>query len=537
MNKLLSFLFLVTFLNAKAQNVTIKWIEELEQKRGFGGLPASDEALSTEDGGSIRLENKYKGLFYKLEEQNLIKVSKTGKIEKTKVFGEKEMEEGILSTLVKLKNSYTAILYKFDKEKKGFEGDLIIKDLEPKTLVVTKERFKLGFKMTDGLKISYSLSPESDFVIYSPDSSYAVIQITTTDKKAKTKNVNFIRLNVTEDPILIKGKSWGDDYMKITVNQPSIDNNGIIFSSYNVFEKDCKESYYTSQSTPNSAYQTFFTRFSKNEVHEMKLIENEHKFFNSTNIIFQSKGREKMLGTYKNTFDGRIAGLYYTIPQGEFDQKIMYLAFPDSLLARVENDKQGRATGKDIGLDDAFIVKDIISLDNSETCIFMQFSKVSLQSNVSYDAQTQRTNQRSYIEVEQGDFLICILSPNGQVKYQLIKHNQKTADPLSNSDKNKLIVFENKLLLFYYDDPDNFNIDESKKVKQLRKLIKADFVFLIMDKKANIIEKKLIYNIKDEDYLLPLLKFNNFEKNRYSIVGYEPTFLGAKIKKGILTIK
>ncbi len=534
MKTVLSFILSIIIFRAAAQNVSIKWIEELEQKRSFGGLPAFDEAIQSEDGGSIRIENKYKGLFYKLEEQSLIKVSKSGKVEKTKVFTEKEMEDGILSTIAKLKNNYSIFRYQRRTDNSEFDIDLVINEFDTKNLSIAKEKFKIGFKLM-GSATSFSAS--QNFINYSNDSAFAVIQLINSDKKAKMKGVNYIKLSATGEVLYIKGKSWVDDLKKIEINQPSIDNNGIIYTSYNVFEKDYDENFYSGKITPNSNYKTYYLQYADQKVNETKLVDIEQKFLKENNYMFQTKGREKMVGMYKNVYDGRIAGLYYTIPQGSFDQKLMYLPFPDSLLKRIEKNKQGKASGKDIGLDDAFIIKDVVDLPQGDICIFMQFTKTTKHSTLNYDKDTHRTKEESYVEVEQGDFLFCILSPDGQTKYQIVKHNQKTPDPMFYLEKNKLLVVENKLLLFFYDHPDNFEMDEEKKVKQLHTLLKADFVLLILDKKINIIEKKLIYNIIEEDKVLPFLKFNKVGKNSYSIMGYEPTFLGSKLKKGILTIK
>ena len=275
-------------------------------------------------------------------------------------------------------------------------------------------------------------------------------------------------------------------------------------------------------------------------VHSLKLVSD-----NKSNLVVFGLYQDKISGgaffhsTTQIVNDGYITG-FFTATFDKNSNKVTTAnmnQFPADLVSQVKIDKQGSDKEKDPGLHSAFELADVEERANGSKDFILEYrGSVYIEPTTTYMNGMMMTSG-GYWLYNYGDIIDINLTKDGKVIIGRIPKMQISA-VIAYFSSFKAVPYNNKLLIFYNDSPDNIDRDITKKPDDFNKFNKSVFVMGSFDEQGNLTRDVLFKN-KDNKLTVAVSECMKIGNNRIGLYAQKigGIFSAAKDMVGILDIK
>jgi hypothetical protein len=436
---------------------------------------------------------------------------------------------------VKLKSTYYLLSYEIDKS-----SDIM--QINYQQINATDLRVQGTIKRLTTLNLSAyensnRIEPSDLSIDYSPDSSKILFTYEPDLKKKENKEVVIVAADSKMSVITSTTHNFKELEKKVRLNDASIDNEGKIYLSYNVYEKDYDKDYVKSDGNKIPGFVTSICIIEGKQETNYSFA-SEGKFIHQSSIAYDEKGKICIIGLYKDVFNGRISGAFKAVineAKKVIGAPTVFAAIPQKILDKVDIDNMGKKDGKKAGLDNDFRIRYTVSILPEGTIKLMsEFQEV--------------MSGTSSVEIW-GDVLITTFDSNNKTTFSLISKKQATVWQAYGGYQIRRmynfkfvagsfepIFFKNKLLIFYNDNEDNFSKDPAKQPDQMNNPEKSTLIMAEVLPNGEI-KKKEVFSHRAYGGYITNMNFHYLKDGSYSIFALDCGFLKYGVKTGILTIK
>ncbi len=543
LKKTVVFLAVFTLLKtAIAQRVTIALSNKIKSTSGVtkGGIYINSLSLPNEELlTSFRMPPTGEVYFGEIDIFPNLKLMKFGKkLDVVKELDLHFLRKGNIGFLdvVKLKSNYYVLLYNINKDAATMAIEY--QKLNTETLTVDEPK-KLGTLQLSEYDKSNKIEASDLHIDYSPDSTKLLFTYEPDLKKKENKEVAIMVANAD---MTLKNElkhSFDVFYKKIRLHDVSVDNDGKVYLSYNLYAKDFETDFVKQDGKKIPSFTTNLCIIDGKQK-EIYSFAGEGKFIHRSTIAYDENENICIIGLYKEKYDGGIIGAFKaSIDKNKktFGAPLVFDAFPQSVLDQVDTDGFGDKKGRDIGLYDGFNIRYSISiLPEGSIRMISEYHTI-----VSGNLNTEQW----------GDILVTTFPPGNKTKpqYALISKYQSVNFPSSISARFRnygyqfigcsfeLIFYNNKLLIFYNDHEDNLSRDMDKPPEVMVKAQKSNLMMAEINSKGLFVKNTFVLNHGDYDGYMTNMQFNYLRPNTYSVFALSMGFFKYGVKVGTLTIK
>ncbi len=539
---ILLFIVCAMTTTASTQRVSIAWSDKIKATSGFtkGGIYATSMALPNQELLTAFRMPPAKGDIYigAVDIFPCIKLVKFNKqlepIKELDFEFPRKGSRGFLD-LVKLQSNYFLLSYSIDKATASMSIDCQKLNTETLTAEVSKNIATLQLGDYDK---SNSIEASDLQVDYSPDSTKLLFAYEPDLKKKENKEVVLVVAN--SDMILMNEQkySFGEQYKKVRLNDASVDNNGKIYLSYNLYSKDYESNYIKKDGSKIPSFTTNLCIINGKEK-DIFTFASEGKFIHGSTIAYDENYKICIIGLYKEKHDGRIVGVF----KASIDEKkkifgapVVFEPFPQTVLDQADIDDMGKKKGKEIGLDNDFQIKYSISvLPEGGIRLISEYH------DIAYNENFRET---------WGDILVATFFPGNKTKTQFTLISKKQLASYSSMSARlrnysykfiacsfEPVLYNNKLLILYNDHEDNQTRDINKKPEEMTNPRKSSLMMAEINPKGIFVKNNFVLSHRDYDGYMTNMQFNFLKTNTYSVFALNMGLFKYGVKVGILTIK
>jgi len=519
----LQILFLFSSLFSWSQKTTIKWGEENKKDVLFGSLINCNGSSIIKLCFDKKLVKNVKtpvltSYNEKLEIQaeKVINVNETGSVYNN-LLSVKGKPFLITSRLDKATNAITYFAQAINIQTLDMQGDII--NLGGESLIKSPE-FQFSFDSSKILMIGKAQTKEGGNAKY---------YVNVLDKNMQKLWSTDIELPYASKNIIIQN-----------IFLTNIDELGFIIRHYNeqVSEAWIIEQENFGQKVPEYEMKLLLYNKENKKPAECSL-DLEDKFIHSVQIMDDNPENITLFELYKQkVVAGCITGFVTaTVNKKTFKVKLSTpTQFPQDLLVLVNKDKQARDNAKDPGLTPAFKIVGMVERVNGSKDFVLEYNlDYCLTEYHSSIPETMRYTMggTTHCTCYTGDIIDINIAKDGKAICSRIPKLQLEGSSRWYSSF-KMLPYEDKLLIFYNDDPDNANKDINKKPDDVKGFTKCSFVMACIDKEGKV-TRQILFNAKDNN-IIPAINISaQPDKNRILLYGFTVPPVSDRI--GILTIQ
>jgi hypothetical protein len=542
---LLIFCFLANTIFA--QKVTVNWSDKIKSASGItnGGtflksIGGSNEAVVAVFGTRAKRGFSF-GDLSPFPNIKLIKLNKQLEVQKELDFEFPANSKRGYLDFVKLNGHYYLISFSIDRS--AMTMDIYYQLINETDLTLSGTSTQLvNFSLADYDKSNRIQSSDLQ-VDYSPDSSKLLFVYEPDLRKKDNKEIVLAVADETMK-VLVKGKhSFNELYKKVRLNNSSVDDDGKVYLSYNLYEKDFDRDYIKNDGDKIPGFTTNICILSGSEKNIYSFA-SQGKFLHQSSIAYSGENTICIVGLYKDKHNGRITGAFKAnIDEARkvIGSTVIFTPFPQEILDKVDIDKFGNNGAKKPGLDNDFSIRyTLSSLPSGTIRIITEF----------HETFTSSIGQSATVNEVWGDVVIATFNPNASnAEYALISKKQTQTVMAVHYDERLFtgyksvgcsfepIFYKNKLLLFYNDDEDNIGRDPGKKPEPMTNTKKSMLMMAEIPNKGNLVKATGILSHRDYDGYMTKMDFNSLKENTYSVFAVNIGLFKYGVKVGILTIK
>lgn len=412
------------------------------------------------------------------------------------------------------------------------------KEISVYAVRINQQTLKQEAKITLGTFDSYGEESFPDLNLLfkvSPDSSKIALFV----KGLAINKGNNEFYNAVFDPGL--KKIWGGynelpfGGFYVTITDHDINNEGELFVAFKKYEKKINPISIRlyDKKVPPYDYNIFV--YSQNKFARQVSVNLPGYFVAGTRLVFEKDGATTMAGLYKKTPNGNITGMFYnkfeSTATAVNENKL--LAFPQDILDLVDKDGMGKRNGSDPGIYDYLQLRQIITRKNGTVDIV---SEVETESATTQSNPNQSFYGKTYRRYGYGSIINLNLDKEGHTLFTRIPKAQE-------GYQNDFglgyypFVYDDKLIFFYNDHPDNIDRDLSKSPEHMTGFSKkCVLATAIIDEKGNV-TRKSIYDYRDDKRLAITKSFSRLSDSKILVQSITGKFMSFRLGFGFLDIK
>lgn len=436
---------------------------------------------------------------------------------------------------VKLKSTYYVLSYEIDKSSDIMQ--INYQQINPSNLSIQGPVKRLTTLNLSAYENSNRIEPSDLSIDYSSDSTKILFTYEPDLKKKENKEVVIVAADSKMSVITNTTHNFQELEKKVRLNDASIDNEGKIYLSYNVYEKDYEKDYVKSDGNKIPGFVTSICIVDGKKETNYSFA-SEGKFIHQSSIAYDENGKTCVIGLYKDAYNGRISGAFKAVineTKKVIGSPTVFAAIPQKILDKVDIDNMGKKDGKKAGLDNDFHIRYSFSILPEGTIKFMSEFQEIIGSTGSVEMW--------------GDVLITTFNQDNKATFSLVSKKQATVWQAYGGYRIRRmynfkfvagsfepIFFKNKLLIFYNDNEDNFSKDPAKQPDQMNNPDKSTLIMAEVLPNGEI-KKKEVFSHRDYGGYITNMNFHYLKEGTYSIFALYYGFLKYGLKTGILTIK
>lgn len=513
-----------TFFSAgsHAQTFSINWGAKARLKYDF------DDAVSLSNGNFIvlKLEEKGGGMFSRAKViRHLMLVDKTGEtLNETPLDLDESVSTG--KGLEKYGNNIFYMYNTYDKDNKT--TTLYAIKIDEKTMAMS-DKISLGVFESD------SRSDQADVSFkLSSDSSRLMVFAEGPDRKKENEKFYIGVFDTNLKKLWSRDAELDINQRYVSLYDEDITNDGQVYVAIKHYDKEVTRERVKENGEKIPSYTYQLLKYSDGKSKQKEISFNlDNKFIEGTKLIYDKKGNITVAGLYKQKYNGRITGVFYTsIDPAVSEVKNPKMEdFPGDLISLVDKDGFGSDGKSDPGLYQHFKIRHILARDNGSVDLVAEYYRLDIRTY--YNAQSHTTTTTYYYYY--GDVVNTNIDKTGKAVFTRVPKNQKFANATLFMGFFPL-VYKDKLVLLFNDDKDNIDRDLSKAPDDVMKFNKSALVAATINDKG-VLSRESIYDNDDEDYVVLPRNTSRIDDHTYLISSDLIKMFKKRTRFGVLTIK
>jgi hypothetical protein len=286
------------------------------------------------------------------------------------------------------------------------------------------------------------------------------------------------------------------------------------------------------ENTSPYAYKIFV--YSKNDsLPREYTVDMKGKFVHQAILDIGKNGDVRVLGLYKNSFDGRVGGSFIAVlDKGAALAAVKKMdAFPtDNLLSRVAADGCGSVDAGNPGLDPEFKLVGSDERADGSIDLLMEYTAQSHHSSVNLMASSME-NETTY---KTYDVVVTNFKKDGRIIYTHLPKKQEEA-PFWSHISIKYMTHDNDLVVVYNDNKKNVTGDFSQ--QSIDSLGNSVFVMATINE-AGSVQRQVVFSNDDPEMMTDMWHCDLLGKDAMFLYVYKTRKLArSKYQYGLLTLK
>ena len=266
----------------------------------------------------------------------------------------------------------------------------------------------------------------------------------------------------------------------------------------------------------------------------------QKQFILGTKIIYNKDQSLTVAGLYKAKPNGRVRGAFYTTldRSGKELTSAKLVSFPEEIITLIDKDDFGKDKKSDPGISSRFKIRDILYRTNGSVDLISEFEdRYTVVDNTGggFGTSISTGRMRSTTYYVSGSIISVNIPAQGEPRFTRIPKHQRMAEAQLFLGYFP-IVYRDKLVIIYNDEEDNLERDLSKGAKLTSRFKRSSLVAAIIDSKGNL-ERRTIYNHRDEDYITLPRNTSKLTDNRYLVVSDLLKIFKRRTRFGVMEVK
>ena len=313
-----------------------------------------------------------------------------------------------------------------------------------------------------------------------------------------------------------------------------ISNGGDVYLLYRKYEKEITFLPFSGIVENASPYAYKILVYSKDDSlpHEYT-VDMKGKFVHQAILDIDKNGNVRVLGLYKNSFDGRVIGSFVAVLDKGAGQAVIKKidAFPgDNLLSRVAADGCGSADPVNPGLDPEFKLVGSDERADGSIDLLVEYTAQSHHSGVNLMTSSiqEQTTYKTY------DVVVTSFKKDGRIIYTHLPKKQEEVLLWSHISI-RYMTHDNDLVVFYNDNKKNVTGDFSQQA--IDSLGNSVFVMATINEVGSV-QRQVVFSNDDPEMMTDMWRCDPVGKDAMFLYVYKVgKLLRSKYQYGLLTVR
>jgi len=299
---------------------------------------------------------------------------------------------------------------------------------------------------------------------------------------------------------------YNDINLAETIENPIITNKGDVIQVIRHYAQSIIKKVNTiyCDESEKPAYQIELVTYSKGQTEKLIPVISDGKILGNVFFVGSKENMFSFFSLYGNKEHGKTAG-YLLFDMDLATQKIEMKTtgvFPEEIIQEAVENKEGSDKKSDPGLGEDFLLAKSLKRSNASTDYLLEFTSYNTISISSSNYNGHYSRADDYVQNIFGDIIGINISANYQKATFFRLPKMFIIDRVYDAPFSNIFATENnnKLYLFYNDNPDNIDIPLNTKPKKLSKIQKGILAMAEVDEGNNILKRVPI--LKNEDYFV-----------------------------------
>lgn len=425
-------------------------------------------------------------------------------------------EKGIkFDRLISVKNNLLLFTNKYDNSTKA--TSFYCQPYNIRTLGLLGPNQHLGAfganKKTEQSSADYTLSQDSTKILMMGLSPYSKSENEKYYMGVYSPEMEKLWENTVELP-------YKDKFVKILSNIVTNDGKvGVLMKHYNNNELD---EYIKKDGNRIPSYSVKLLLYAKGNNQPHEYVFDTGKFIHSINIAAEDNNQIELFGLCQNNWDGLITSYFITKIDKVTGKTTNTIAdFPDSFIAQLEVDDQGKASKKEGGLSNSFRFADYVKRKDGSKDYLLEYREVT---GTGYKF---------------GNVIDINPKSNGQTVISRIPKMQLVPYSFRSLAGFRTLPYKNGLVVFYNDNERNLKRETSKKPDEIKFGLFGNptLAMATVDENGNVSRASIINKQKNRFIVAPNASFK-LSDNRIALYAIkEATGFSTRDMIGVLTVK